>query len=510
LLATPRDFAAPAAQLLANQVLPTQRFFHLLESQIQGAASHHDLMQGLGLASGGTARRKMPASPEPDQELLQAMRTRRNLEAITEKASTTLASPEQMLAQVGPMLTELPEDQAPPAAFAVASFYAREGQWQMAREIYRLMVDRYPVHPLGIEAYRWLMRHDSSGEARRRRELGQYVILSKAEFQEVPQATAPIPASGVQRVGAIQKGGAEAKTEGMVATLANRSEFRQWNENCLKMGDQLESFGPVFAKDPAIQFCLQAARRNLGEVEAARQWYTQFRRDAAEGPWRDAAAAELWLLNRAGPPPKPVALCRQTNERPYLDGQLEDACWQGLKPITLKNAVGEAAKEYPTQAWLAYDKEFLYLALRCRHPEGRHVAPVKVRPHDADLRPYDRVSVLLDLDRDYSTYFHLQVDQRGCVCEDCWGDRSWNPHWYVAVHSEPTSWQIEAAIPLVELTGDPVTLGKAWACNISRIVPGKGVQAFSLPADVQPRPEGMGLLIFTDGPSGEESKKPQK
>ena len=66
-------------------------------------------------------------------------------------------------------------------------------------------------------------------------------------------------------------------------------------------------------------------------------------------------------------------------------------------------------------------------------------------------------------------------------------------------------WQIEAAIPLVELTGDPVTLGKAWACNIVRIVPGRGVQALSLPADVQPRPEGMGLLIFTDNPS--ENKK---
>ena len=61
---------------------------------------------------------------------------------------------------------------------------------------------------------------------------------------------------------------------------------------------------------------------------------------------------------------------------------------------------------------------------------------MKVRPRDADLRPYDRVSLLLDLDRDYATYFHLQVDQRGCVCEDCWGDRTWNPRWFVAVHSD--------------------------------------------------------------------------
>jgi hypothetical protein len=169
----------------------------------------------------------------------------------------------------------------------------------------------------------------------------------------------------------------------------------------------------------------------------------------------------------------------------------------------LKNAVGETTTEYPTEAWVAYDREYLYLALRCRHPEGRRVPPVKVRPRDADLRPYDRVSLLLDLDRDYSTYFHLEVDQRGCVCEDCWGDRTWDPRWFVAVHSDQTSWQIEAAIPLTELTGDVVTVNRAWAFNVVRVVPGRGVQAYSVPADVQPRPEGMGLLLFgKDGSRG--------
>jgi hypothetical protein len=67
----------------------------------------------------------------------------------------------------------------------------------------------------------------------------------------------------------------------------------------------------------------------------------------------------------------------------------------------------------------------------------------------------------------------------------------------VAIRSEPTSWQVEAAIPLVELTGEPPTVGRCWACNLVRIVPGQGVQAWSVPADVEPRPEGMGLLMFT-------------
>src|SRR5205085_4468963 len=148
-----------------------------------------------------------------------------------------------------------------------------------------------------------------------------------------------------------------------------------------------------------------------------------------------------------------------------------------------------------------YDQDFLYLALRCRHPAEGYVAPVKARTRDADLRRHDRVSLLLDLDRDYTTYFHLQVDQRGCVCEDCWGDRTWDPRWFVAVKSDEKSWQIEAAIPLTELTGDTVTVGKAWACNVVRVLPGRGVQAASLPADVQPRPEGMGLLMFAQEPS---------
>src|SRR5207249_4473977 len=208
-------------------------------------------------------------------------------------------------------------------------------------------------------------------------------------------------------------------------------------------------------------------------------------------------AAELWLTHRSGQPAKPIALCRQTPTRPFLDGQFEDACWQGLKPLVLRNAVGDTVKDYPTQAWLAYDKDFLYLALRCRHPADRYVEPVKRRTRDADLGAYDRVSLLLDLDRDYSTCFHLQIDQRGCLREECWGDAGWNPRWFVAAKSDAEGWQIEAAIPMAELTGDTVTLGRAWACNVVRILPGRGVQAMSTPADVLPRPEGMGLLIFT-------------
>ena len=202
-----------------------------------------------------------------------------------------------------------------------------------------------------------------------------------------------------------------------------------------------------------------------------------------DGPCGAAAAAELWLTNRAGPPPKPVLPCRFTDTRPLLDGDLNESCWQ-VAPVKLQNAAGDTSKEFPTEARLSYDKDFLYISLTCAHL-GRTLRSAGEAVQCATPTcGHDRISVMLDLDRDYCTYYHLQIDQRGCVCEDCWGDQKWDPHWFVAVHSEPTCWVVEAAIPLVALTSDTISSGKAWACNVVRVVPGRGVQAWSLPAEV--------------------------
>jgi hypothetical protein len=362
------------------------------------------------------------------------------------------------------------------------------------------MAERYPTNPLTADAYRWLIRYNSSSEARRRHELGQFLVMTQTTIN--------------QQSGSKDRPGPDdlrTTQRGKMAVLGSLEQARRWYQGSLDLDLRLATFGPLFANDPALQFCVQAARRNLGDFDKAREWYTRFLANHVDGPWHDAAAAELWLINRQGPPPKPATICRYAVKRPYLDGVLDDDCWQGLKPLRLRNAVGKTVREktpgaaeetsepdYPTEAWFAYDKDFLYVALRCRHPADRWVAPVAKRRRDENLRPYDRVAILLDLDRDYSTCFHLEIDQRGCLFEDCWGDKSWNPRWFVALRSEPTCWQIEAAIPLIELTGEAVTSGRAWAVNVTRILPGRGVQAWSLPADVKPRPEGMGLLLFLE------------
>jgi hypothetical protein len=118
------------------------------------------------------------------------------------------------------------------------------------------------------------------------------------------------------------------------------------------------------------------------------------------------------------------------------------------------------------------------------------------RPRDPDLEDRDRVDVLLDIDRDYTTYFRLTVDHRGWARDMCAGDVSWNPNWFIAAEETAEAWTVEAAVPLDQLGRRPPGSGEAWCVNVQRTAPGVGFQAWSHPAAVLPRADGFGLLIF--------------
>ncbi len=530
LKSTPIDYAQTAADLLSGKsaAIPYQRSFRLLHSRIPNAENHRHLMSGLELKTEKDARRKLPAEEEPDQAIVKAIRARRNLQNLIDNPANELASPEKVLANIKPVLSKLPLGQRAPAAFALANQYARMGQWVLARETFLLMVDNFPTHPLTAEAYGWLIRHNTSSEAQRRYELGQFILVNHAEVvapefpthQQLKQLWIEREKERQKQDGKKQKSRGKngkparlpteldkSKILGLVKDskairsnqltyLRNRREIRKWYQGSLEYGKRLERFGPIYSFAPGIQFCLKSANRHLGDFKKSVDWFKTMKEGKIHGPWRSAAAAEYWLSYKVGPCPKPLIQCFPAPTRPLLDGKFDDPCWRGINPVVLQKGNAQSGKHYQTLVRMTFDRDFLYLALSCSHPPGRQVEPKKHRKRDEDLRGHDRVSILLDLDRDYATYFHFQVDQRGCVNEDCWGDRTWNPQWFVAVQSNETSWNIEAAIPLKNLTGNQISLGQAWTCNFVRIIPGQGIQAFSTPANVSTDPKGMGILLF--------------
>jgi photosystem II stability/assembly factor-like uncharacterized protein len=532
-----KDYATSAFRLWGEDQAGVPGF-RLVATRMKDGEGMVAIFDGIALAPGGAARREQIPVTEKDEaaraELKKAHEKRRNVQAIIDGQAGPVANPEQALAVIGNVVRDLPPSDAGKALYTAATAYAKAGQWAMAREAYLLLLDKYPGHPLTLDAARWLVRFQSSSEARRRHELGQFVELSEIEVGQKGEDDRVFKKDRFQ-----VKVGPESDIKRVThhETQTRLVSARKWYESALDLETRLAAHGDLFARDVPTNLCLAAARRQLGKAEESQRWLLRYITETtvpvgaptgARGadPWRECVLLESWLMNRAGQPtpPKPVAMCRRTTSRPYLDGKLDDECWQNAVPMPLSTMAGELGSDFGcreaierelkekgdkptpsalqealsegTRAAFAFDDENLYIAVVCRHPAGMKKDKLAKRSRDMDLRAFDRVSILIDLDRDYQTYYQLQVDQRGALCEDCWGDRSWNPKWFVAINPEETGWTAEIAIPLSELTGDVVAPGKLWAVNVVRTVPGRGVQAWSGPAGVTPRPEGMGVLTF--------------
>ncbi|MCI0702979.1 MAG: YCF48-related protein [Planctomycetia bacterium] len=508
---SPKDYAELASRLLGDSTVMDRRCFVLVAHRLQGSETHTNLLQGITLAPGGTARRTVaPASFDPTAaaEKQKAVQMRRQLETLAAMSDTELGGIDKLLAALGTDLKKMPDDVAARTAFAVGTRLTREGKWSEAREVFGTLTTNYPGHPLAIEAFRWLTRYHASTETRRRVEMQQKLMLKNVVFDANP-GNKIAPASGT--------------TTGIGTPVViedpyhfhNPNMILKWHLACLELEPKLMAFGPVYSRDPASWLCFLAARRHVGRLPDADKFVADYFKHSpgaigmkpGVNPWRDCLAAELWLANRAAVPnqPKPVAYSKLTESRPLLDGKLDDDCWKDAKTLALTVTASASEKpdevksfgdQYKTEAMVSYDDRFLYIALKCDHPTGKKVEPVAKRLRDTNVSGHDRIDILLDVDRDYQTYYRFQIDHRGCLAEDCWGDKTWNPKYFVAFHSADTGWTAEHAIPVYELTGERPSHGKVWAANVSRFVPGMGVQSWSGPADADPRPEGMGLLQF--------------
>jgi len=264
----------------------------------------------------------------------------------------------------------------------------------------------------------------------------------------------------------------------------------------LGLAKQIEQTRPTVYADPALRFAVASAARQAGQPRTADRFFQLLTANGTKDIWSQNAAAEQWLLRPNESPPKKVCSVVTVIQKPKLDGRLDDAVWQSAKAVSLKSATNDDAA-YPAAAVLAFDDEYLYIGVSCRKAPGLdYSAKEESRAPDSDLRPRDRLAIMLDIDRDYASYWQLTIDHRGWPADSCFGDTTWNPQWFIAAAGDDQYWTAEAAIPLAELTPKMPQIRDVWAIGLQRIIPRVGLQSFTTPATVEPRPEGFGLMIF--------------
>src|SRR5690606_34842960 len=181
-------------------------------------------------------------------------------------------------------------------------------------------------------------------------------------------------------------------------------------ERAIQWSNALERNYSMLSIRPGVQFPLAAAFRRANMKGHADQRLENLVRTSPSAAWVEAARGELWLDRRDGPPPRQAARVARVNEKPRLDGKLDEPLWRDAKLIELRSALHDDA-EWPAVVLLAHDGEFLYWAADCRRVGTSTAASATgPRKRDADLSRNDRVELFLDIDRDAATYYRLCVD----------------------------------------------------------------------------------------------------
>lgn len=511
--------AAPALALLpesARSVGAQRIAFRSLE--VASAAAGGDFFAGLVLPPGGDARRQLADFDEHNSAHARKLTERiRNFQAYAARSLDDPRKKSQLLAELEPLTAGMPAEQAARELLRLADYYRRRGELELVEGTYIELVGKYSQQPEALVAMQWLLQLWTGAEPAWQRVRQTHIsgerlsINAEATRERIHRAMRLAAAPPRTELSDEPESDAvEIALAGGTLKVDSDADWRtgtvrQWHTQALRLAALFRRQAPaVYASSP-IQYSVAALLRARGSGRLAEGIYRGLIRGDDAAAADATARAELWLTAPLGAPPKPVGICRRAEQPPVLDGLLSDGCWQDARELRLSSLPevepGAAAEADPRPAlvMLAYDAEYLYLAAsvpRCDGVRG-DLPQLSGRERDADLSSFDRLSIFLDVDRDYGTCYAFHVDQRGWTAEACWEDAGWNPPWYVAADADRTHWRIEAAIPLAELVPAAPAPQSFWALGVVRTIPAVGRQSWSgAAAGDSPRPETLGLLRF--------------
>lgn len=478
------DLAAAPRGLLQRNPGPSPGIwgFQRMSSR-QAHDAGGDFFAGLALQPGGEARRKLvPLPPASAAAWRNLAERKRNLDAIISRSRSDANQGVALLGQASQMVRDLDDSRAGLVLFHLAQQFYRGGRWDMAAETFELLVERYPKHPAAGKAAEWLVQYWSSSEAawrerRRQRMDVQNGVLGRPDgLANLP----PLQSATASRLSIDDRQ--------QVDRAARAAAAANW----------LERFQPPVYYEPRVRFPMASADIRRGLPQQAEKFLVTFRQGRAPDAWTSCADGERWLESkREKLSPKEIWFCDRTLVRPKLDGRLDESFWKEARPACLRSPDGTEPAA-PAAVFAAYDDQFLYLGVMCKktanHPADP--APTGPRPRDPDLTSQDRVSIHLDLDRDWVTAYQLEIDRRGWVRDSVWDDPSWDPTWFVASAELEDRWTAEAAIPVSELTEHSPAPPQVWGVGIFRQIPGEGVQSWTVPVQGVGMQAGCGYLMF--------------
>lgn len=165
---------------------------------------------------------------------------------------------------------------------------------------------------------------------------------------------------------------------------------------------------------------------------------------------------------------KPVAHCAFTDKPPVIDGDLSDACWKKVEPVSgfyLPNTPQKA--ELPTTFMALYDGTHLYLAVTAQ--EDKPIDPATRKDANIIRDKYvSRYSYELFLAPRDGACYQLVWDVNGIRYDGDWLDKKWDGRWQAAARIAGDTVTSEVSIELASLGVSAMEPGAQWGLNLMR------------------------------------------
>ena len=181
-------------------------------------------------------------------------------------------------------------------------------------------------------------------------------------------------------------------------------------------------------------------------------------------------------------PTLPAAEITRTEEAPTIDGVLDDSAWEAAviidEFIQIDPDEGAPCSER-TEMRLLYDRDFLYIGVRCYDSEPDRIVATQMR-RDASLTADDRICIVIDpyFSRRNGYYFDANpLGGHGDALIEANGNfnSSWDGIWECRASIDAEGWSVEIAIPFKTISFNPDT--ERWGLNIMRFIRRKNEHA---------------------------------
>lgn len=209
-----------------------------------------------------------------------------------------------------------------------------------------------------------------------------------------------------------------------------------------------------------------------------------------------------FLLAKVGGGRNKAELRLSQTASPVIDGKINDAIWDHATTIEVVSRKDDGTTaETKTEAKVARDKNYLYVAVICDEPLMGSIKDT-VDKSDGPVWNDNEVEFFFDTQNAQKDFFQIAVNTLGTVLDIKNGSgktQEWDSKCKAAVTKETGRWTLEIAIPFSTLSEDPVLPGDIWGMNICRVrqvVSPREYTCWSPTFGAFGQPKRFGALIF--------------